>query len=125
MLLENRFTVPLIAGIIGVSLSTIRRRMGQFDLLVRSEYDNISDNDLDLIIQEIKRHLPTCGIRQMLGHLQSRGYRVQQIRVREAMRRVDPEGSVVHRLSTINRQQYREPAPCFLWHMDGNHKPIR
>ena len=61
----------------------------------------------------------------MLGHLQSRGFRIQQIRLREAMRRVDPEGSVMRRLSTINRRKYRVPAPSSLWPMDGNHKLIR
>ena len=124
-LVENGFTGPQMAGIVGVSLSTIRRRIRQFGLSGLSEYDAISDSDLDIVVQEIEQHFPTCIIKQMLGHLQSRGFRIQHIRVREAMRRVDPEGSVMRRLSTINRRKYRVPAPSSLWHMDGNHKLIR
>lgn len=41
------------------------------------------------------------------------------------MRRVDPEGTIARRLSTINRRVYSVPAPLSLWHIDGNHKLIR
>ena len=53
----------------------------------------MSDAELDNIIHEIKREFPTCGNKQMLGHLYSCGFRVQQIRirVRESIWRVDPE----------------------------------
>ena len=74
---------------------------------------------------EIKAEFPTCGQKQMMGHLKSRGYRVQQVRVREVMRRVDPEGSVMRHLSALNRRRYSVPAPGSLWHIDGNHKLIR
>ena len=124
-LFENGFTRPQIADIVGVSLSTIYRRMVLFGLSVSSEYANLSNSELDQVIGEIKLDFPTCGNKQMQGHLRSRGYRVQQIRIREALRRVDPEGSIMRRLSALNRRQYRVAAPRSLWHIDGNHKMIR
>lgn len=55
-LVENGFTGPQMAGIVGVSLSTIRRRIRQFGgLSGLREYDAISDSDLDIIVQEIKQ----------------------------------------------------------------------
>lgn len=49
---------------------------------------------------------PTCGQKQMVGHLISCGYRVQQARVRKMMRRIDPKGSVMRQLRSLNRRQY-------------------
>ena len=34
----------------------------------------------------------------MQGHLFAQGYRVQQVRVRESLRRIDPEGCIIQRL---------------------------
>ena len=123
--LENGFTGPQMANMVGVSLSTIHRRMVLFGLSVSTEYATLSDTDLHHVIAEIKTEFPTCGNKQMQGHLLSRGYRVQQTRIREALRRVDPEGSIMRRLSALNRRQYQVAAPRSLWHMDGNHKLIR
>ena len=124
-LLESGFTGPQISNIVGVSLSTIRRRMVQFGLSITAQYSHISDEDLDLLVTDIKEQFPTCGNKVMQGHLQSRGYRIQQIRVREAIMRVDPAGSMMRRLRALNRRKYCVPAPNSLWHMDGNHKLIR
>ena len=61
----------------------------------------------------------------MSDHLQSRGIRVQQHRIRESMRQIDPEGTIVRRLHTIQRRHYAVAAPQSLYHVDGNHKLIR
>ena len=124
-LVVSGFTGPQMADIVGVSLSTIRRKMAQFGLSVSSEYTSLSDTDLDTVIGEIKLQFPTSGCKQMQRHLQSQGYRVQQLRIRESLRKVDPEGSVMRQLRTLNHRQYRVAAPRALWHMDGNHKLIR
>ena len=114
-----------MASIVGVSLSTIRRRMTEFGISISSQYAQLSDEDLDELVSTIKDEFPTCGNKQMLGHLQSRGYRIQQTRVRESLMRVDPAGSMMRRLKVLNRRQYCVPAPCSLWHIDSNHKLIR
>ena len=124
-LLETRFTVPQIAGILGVSVRTIRRRMSEYGLSVHSLYTQLSDQELDEIVSDIQTLFPTCGNRQMQGHLLSRGIRVQQGRVRDSQRRIDPSGSMLRRLRVINRRQYQVDGPLALWHIDGNHKLIR
>ena len=63
----------------------------------------------------------------MNGFLSQRGYTVQQHRVRESMRRVDPEEVLLWGLAmrVINHQHYHVAGPQCLWHIDGNHKLIR
>ena len=117
-MLEMHFTVPSIAQILGVSIRTVRRRMSEFNLSVRSLYTNLTDDQLDEIVRGIQHQFPTCGNRQMLGHLQSRGLRILQHRVRESQRRIDPEGSMMRRLRTICRRQYYVSGPGALWHID-------
>lgn len=124
-LVDNLFTVPHIADMLGVSTRTVRRRMYDYDIAINSQYSLISDLELDIIVGEIQIQFPTCGNRQMQGHLLSRGYRIQQCRVRESQRRVDPNGVTARRLSVINRRQYSVSAPRSLYHMDGYHKLIR
>ena len=124
-LVESGFTGPQIASILGVSLRTVRRRMVDYGLSMSNEYADILDGDLEHLVMEIKAEFPTCRQKQMMGHLKSHGYRVQQVRVRDVMRRVDPEGSVMRHLSALNRRRYSVPAPGSLWHIDGNHKQIR
>ena len=99
-LIENG---PQVADLLGVSLSTVRRRMTLFDLSISSAYTSLSDVDLDQVVHDIKVEFPTCGCKQMQGHLQARGLRVQQLRVRESLRRVDPEGSIMRRLCSLHR----------------------
>ena len=125
MLLENRFTVPQIANILGVSISTVRRRMSEFSLYVRDLYSDITDNELDVMVSGIQRQYPMWGNRQMHGYLVSQGCRIQQARLRDCQRRIDPFGSAMRRLRTLRRRKYFVPSPLSLYHIDGHHKLIR
>ena len=124
-LIEIGFSVPQMADMIGVSVRTIRRRMSDFGLAIRAQYSAISDTDLDRIVSEIQTLFPMCGNRQMRGHLLSRGYRIQQSRIRESQRRVDPNGAIIRCLHVVNRREYSVPSPRSLYHIDGHHKLIR
>ena len=124
-LLEDGFAVPNIAGILGVSVSTVRRRMTDFHLSVRQMYSTISDSDLEKAISDIQLAHPNWGNRLMYGYLISIGIRVPFHRVREAQAHNDPEGSFIRRLRFLNRRRYCVPGPQWLWHIDGNHKLIR
>ena len=92
-LIESGFTAPQMAEILGVSISTVRR-MADYGLSITAEYTPFTDEELDRVVGEIHADFPMCGNTQMQGHLVSRGFRVQQQRIREAQRRVDPEGSL-------------------------------
>ncbi len=126
-LIENGFTVPQISDMIGVSIGTVRRRMVEFGLSIRARYSQLTDNELDDIVHGIQVEFPFCGNRQMQGHLLSRGFRVQQIRVRESQLRVDPDGVILRSYHgcILRRRKYSVPSPRSLYYMDGYHKLIR
>ena len=124
-LLHLNFDCPTIAAMLGVSLRTVRRRMAEYHLSVSSCYTDIDDPELDHLVREIKVQFPNSGYRMMDGLLRQRGIRVQQLRVREAMHRTDPNGTVVRFADLVQRRRYHVPGPQSLWHIDGNHKLIR
>ena len=124
-LVYSGFTGPQIAEILCLSVRTVRRRMAEYGISIRATYTTLSDEELDSIVGRIQREFGLCGNWQMQGHLRAQGLRVQQSRVRESQRRVDPGGSIMRRLSSIHRRVYRVNGPLALWHMDGNHKLIR
>ena len=124
-LLNLNFDCPTIAKMLGVSLSTVRRRMAEYHLSVNSCYSTMNDDELDGIVREIKVQFPNSGYRIMDGLLHQRGMRIQQSRIREAMQRTDPNGTVVRFAELVHRRSYHVPGPQSLWHIDGNHKLIR
>ncbi|XP_033971364.1 uncharacterized protein LOC117470659 [Trematomus bernacchii] len=51
---------------------------------------------------------------------------IQRRRVRDSMRRIDPEAAALRAMSQrLHRRAYRVAGPNSLWHLDGNHKLIR
>ena len=87
-MIQQRFSVRNIADLLGVSVSTIRRRMTVFNLAVRDTYSSISDAELDYIIYGVQQQFPNWGNRLMYGHLISIGIRVQFNHVRESQSRI-------------------------------------
>ena len=124
-LIENQFTTPQIAEIMGTSVRTIQRKMSEYGLSIREQFSTIPDQQLDDLVMSIQQQFPMCGNQQMRGHLRSRGFHIQQYRVRESQRRVDPEGTILRRLTGMHRRNYSVPFPRSLYHIDGNHKLIR
>ena len=124
-LLDMHFTCQTIATLLGVSLRTVRRRMEEYGLSVRSCYSIISDEDLDELVMQLKCNYPSSGYRVIDGILRSQGYRIQQQRIRSCMQRIDPNGAIIRWFDTIHRRKYHVQGPLSLWHVDGNHKLIR
>ena len=127
LFLECGFTVPEMASMLGISVSTVKRRMTEYSLSVRQTYSNLSEEDLDGHVSEVLRLFPNCGYRRMLGFLSTRGLRVQEAMVRRSMLRVDPCGVLLRTLEShiIHRRGYNVYSPRALYHIDGNHKLIR
>ena len=67
-LIENRFSVPQIAQLMGISVSTVRRRMSDHDLSIRATYYPISDEQLDQLVAGVQQQFPNWGSRQMYGY---------------------------------------------------------
>ncbi|KAH8088949.1 hypothetical protein BXZ70DRAFT_865733, partial [Cristinia sonorae] len=79
-------------------------------------HSNISDDELDTLILDIRRAKPNSGIRYTDGYLRSKGYRIQRDRIIASLRRIDPLGQVLRHHTTTRRRQYQVPRPNALWH---------
>ena len=121
---SHGFSASTTAMLLHVSLSTVRRRMSEYGLLIRSQYSAISDSELDRIVTSVHHTNTNCGYRMMQGYLARLGHRVQQCRVRESMARTDPQGMISRWCNTVQRR-YSVASPNQLWHIDGNHRLIR
>lgn len=124
-LIANGFNAVEMGTLLGVSLSTVRRRMIEYSIDTSRPFSDITDENLCELIRDIKKENPRSGYRMMLGHLRARGYRVSQLRVRQTMQKEDPEGTVTRWMTTVQRRAYSVSGPNALWHIDGNHKLIR
>ena len=86
-----------------------------------------ANQDLDTVIKSVLTDFPQTGYKRMTGFLRARGLIIQQSRIRAAMRRTKPVGTLLRALGihVIRRRSYQVAGPLALWHVDGNHKLIR
>ena len=124
-LMHCNFTVKEISEILGVSKRTVERRMTAYELTNVNRFTEISDEQLDTTVTEIKRASPDCGSKLLCGYLRAMNIHVQRCRVRDSLTRVDPLGILAWRSRTVHRRVYNVCRPLALWHFDGNHKLIR
>lgn len=126
-LLERKFKIAEIAKLFGTSKRTVERRLVEFGLSARAVYTSLSNPQLDEVISTIQRDFPNVGCKRVTGLLRARGVYMQQSRIRQSMRRVDPEGTLLRalELNIVHRRWYSVASPLSLWHIDGNHKLIR
>ncbi|CAB3994164.1 uncharacterized protein LOC110239820, partial [Paramuricea clavata] len=120
--LNYQFSISDIARTLGVSQSTIFRRMRKYGLFGRSNLPPLSDDELDAKMREVLQEFPNAGYRRVISQLAVAGLNPPQMSVRESMRRVDPQGVAVRWLRLTPRRQYSVSGPLALWHIDGNHK---
>ena len=106
------FSWTKIASVLGISRRSLYRRRHEFDV---ESFNEISDADLDLLVQEILMRAPNSGERLMIGSLRSRGLRIQRKRIRESILRVDPVSRLMRRRGCIKRRQYNVPGVNYLW----------
>ena len=71
-LMEMKFITD-IAAILGVSRSTVCRRMREYGLSYSRNYCCITDDNLDGIVQSISLQHPGCGCKMMEGNLRAQG----------------------------------------------------
>ena len=91
-----------------VSVATIHRRLKDSDMPISHSFSNIDNNALYNVILNIKQQHPNSGYGMVLGHRRSRGLFIQQTQIRESMRRVDPEGTVMRWLNVTERREYMQ-----------------
>ncbi|KAG9271631.1 hypothetical protein AMEX_G14577 [Astyanax mexicanus] len=126
MLLSFNFSGKQIANILGVSRSTVKRRLRQYNLSFRGRYTTLSDEALDSSVLEIVSANDEIGPEAVRARLAGEGILVQRLRVRQSVIRTNPEGAALRTMShRLHRRTYKVAGPNSLWHVDGNHKLIR
>ncbi|XP_052088233.1 uncharacterized protein LOC127734689 [Mytilus californianus] len=114
-----------MASLLHVSVSSIKRRLRDYRILLRRRYAVISDTDLDNHVRRITQFNRSLGQRMVQGILKTEGIVLQRRRVAESLIRVDEAGVAIRWCRTIRRRSYQVSGPNALWHVDGNHKLIR
>ena len=81
------FSWSNIAKLLGVSLSTITRKREQWQMNQEtSQWSEISEEELEDTVREIRILTPNIGERRLLGALRCRDIRVQRRRVRNCLK---------------------------------------
>ena len=115
------FSWVRIAEILHISRQTLYRRLEGSELM---GYTDISDQELDSLIQSYKETHPNDGEAMIIGHLRACEVYIPRSRIRESIHRVDPIGVEETSRTTIRRREYHVEASNRVWHIDGNHKLI-
>ena len=123
--LDHGFSITDIGVMLGISRSTIHRRIRSFGLAGAREFSGLDDQQLDEIVRNIQSLFPNCGEKSLEGHLSARVVKVQRRRIRESLHRTDAVGVAIRRRLAILRRRYHVIRPNALWHIDGNYKLIR
>lgn len=90
--IEHGFIAQQMFNMLGVSLSTIRRRMNEYGLSIQQTYSAINNDELNHLVRQCLSAFPNAGYRMVGGWLHQNGHRVQETRVRQSLREVDPVG---------------------------------
>lgn len=110
------FSWTEIARMLGISRMTLFRRRIQFGMIQQGR--SISDNDLTVLLQEMREEFPYMGEVMVLGRLRALGYAVSRDRVRRAIRVTDPINTSLRATTgPAARRIYSVPGPNSLWHM--------
>ena len=106
-----------IARIFLVSRWTIHRRANEYGLSNVGNYSEISDMELtDLLVNFIEQQSRMVGFSMAYGYLQSLGLKIQQQRVKDCLKHIDPIFNELRWATLIHRRTYNVRAPNSLWH---------
>jgi hypothetical protein len=112
-----------VARGIGVHRNTVRKYIRRYG--INHQYSTISNEDLDVLVQEFRDKNPHLGLRFLMSYVSRQHLRIQKQRLRDSVERVDPVSSRLRSRQTTRRRRYKVSRPNALWHLDGHHKLIR
>lgn len=121
LLREIGFTWKNICEKVGVSSSSMKRMVSR-ETNMPKKFTELSEEELEVALKEIKDLYPRCGERMVIGMLKACGIHVQRERVRKIIRRIDPLGTAMRWFDANTRVPYQVPASNSLWHIDANLK---
>ena len=113
-----------VSNLLSVSRTTLWRRFHDLNIPT-SKYSDISDQELDNIVQSIQESHPNVGLVMLQGYVLSQGVTVQRHRLRRSVQRLSPMTGIARWHQAISRRSYNVPGPNSLWHMDGHHSLVR
>lgn len=119
---HRNISVPKLGKVIRLNRNTINK--ARKALGIRREFSQWTDEELDRVVEEIRKEKPSVGLKFICARLRSKGVKMQRERVRKSMRRNDPIGVELRGRKAIRRRNYVVAGPDALWHMDGYHKLI-
>ena len=93
--------------------------------LSKFEFTDISDKDLDVEVKQIAVEFPYCGENFIKQILFQKGVKVQRMRIRDSIHRVDHNAVNARKKGRLHRRVYSVKGPNHLWHIDTNHKLVR
>lgn len=99
-----------IASLFGIDRRTLFRHRQRLSI-PSAEYTSLSDENLTLTIREILQNTPNAGETYVRGSLHSRGFRIQQWRVHQILKEIDPVGRCFRRRQAIRRRIYSVGGP--------------
>lgn len=120
----RRISQALLAERLGIHRNTLRAKLKENS--IDTSFSDINDGELDKFVKSYRSSHPDSGIRYLTGRLRHEGRRVQQRRLKEAVKRVDKLGKTLRSRTTAKKQrkQYVVDRPHAFWHIDGHHKLI-
>ena len=98
---EMKYSWEECAAVLMVSRSTLWRHAQELGTS-HAAFSNISDTELDSVVERIAHQAPSCGVIMVWGQLRSYGVNVPRRRVRESLLRVSPRGVQQRRTTTIH-----------------------
>ena len=99
---QLRFSWTKISEILGISHSTLYRRLQEEGVT----YSDSSDTAIDTLVEQIKQQHPNDGERLMIGHLFSCGISVPRVHLHASIHRVDPINTALRCTVTVCRRVY-------------------
>ncbi|XP_076081859.1 uncharacterized protein LOC143052673 [Mytilus galloprovincialis] len=122
---QSNFTGAQMAEHFGCCRKVIYTKLKEHGLSMENRFSNLTEQDLDEEVRELKESHPNAGSQMIQGYLRADGQVIQRQRVRASLRRVDPDGTSERWSAAVHRRVYSVATPNTLWHMDGHMKLIR
>ena len=111
-----QFSWSEIASLLGIGRMTLYRRRRSWGMLGRG-FIEITDEDVETLVLDIKAEMPDVGERMLLGALIARGVKVGRERLRRIIQKVDPVNTALRWSSFVVRRPYSVSGSNSLWHL--------
>jgi hypothetical protein len=119
---DRNISVSELARILKVHRNTIHRMITVYG--ITRGFSSIPDSELDGILRDWAQDRPDSGYQYAHAYIRTLGLRIQKMRVRLSLSRVNGITRAITAANTIEHRQYRSKRPNAVWHMDGHHKLI-